>query len=381
MDGKAEHARLAPSSADLRVSCPGSLLTSELYGIDLETEEQREGTAAHWVLLQQAHGYVVTEGELAPNDVMVTDEMIDGGQMALDELDKLLRPYPDAAMRLTFELPVDCSHIHPENWGTPDAWVYIDEDLQLFILDYKFGHRYVPADSWQLINYSAGILAKLNIDKSLYPYVTVTFVIVQPRFYHGAPSRQWSCKASELVPRFARLIEVYEEATGPNPTTVAGPWCGDCDGRFGCETLQRSAAAAVSYIGNVYAVDYDDVSLGVELMILESAAERIKARLSALTIEATARVEQGHTVYGYGTVPTFGLQRWLPSLPVDEIAEEAQILGANILKPMKLITPKQAIKAGMDPSWVNEISETPKTGVKLVRRENTLAYAAFSKQV
>ena len=44
----ADHARGAPSSAEMWEPCPGSIVMQEAFPEAEETPEQREGTAAHW---------------------------------------------------------------------------------------------------------------------------------------------------------------------------------------------------------------------------------------------------------------------------------------------------------------------------------------------
>ena len=378
MDGQAEHARLAPSSADKRVGCPGSLLMEEMYGNDIESDEMREGTAAHWVLLELAREQPVCEGLIAPNGVMITEEMIDGAQAVLADVDERLRPYPDAALGLTFEQPVDCTHIHPDNWGTPDIWGYIPEDGQVFIWDFKFGHKFVPADSWQLINYAAGILQQIGVNGLQDQYIKVTFIIVQPRYFHGKPVRSWSCMASDLRGMFNTLINTYAEATGPNPQCKTGEWCGTCSAAHMCETFHKSTSAAVDYIDSVTVVDFDDTSLGVEMAILESAIDRCTARLKALKVDAEARIAEGRSVWLYHSTPVYGRQKW--TAPIEDVLNTGELYGANLAKPPQAITPKQAITAGVDPEVVNSMSETPRNGYAVVRREKSIAYLAFNKR-
>lgn len=379
MDAQAEHARLAPSSADKRVGCPGSLLMEEMYGSDVETDEMREGTAAHWVLLEMAREQPVCEGLLAPNGVMVTEEMIDGAQMILDDVDERLRPYPDASLGLTYEQRVDCTHIHEDNWGTPDIWGYVAEDGQIFIWDFKFGHRFVPADSWQLINYAAGIIRQIGLNGHQDQYTKVTFIIVQPRYYHGSPVRSWSCMASDLRGMFNTLITTYNEATGPSPKLRTGEWCADCSARHKCEALHKATASAVDYIDSVGDVDYDDHSLGTEMVILESAIDRCTARLKALKVDAEARIAEGRAVHLYHVTPTYGRQKW--TAPIDEVLFTGELYGAKLSKPTQAVTPKQAIAAGVDAEVVNSMSETPRTGYTVVRRGKSIAYMAFNKKV
>src|SRR5712672_359077 len=89
----AGHAIIAPSSLDRTVHCPGWLKNATTVPALPEGEEAAEGEAAHWVALQMALAAVPGNGELpavgskAPNGVVVTDEMIDGGFIYVEALE------------------------------------------------------------------------------------------------------------------------------------------------------------------------------------------------------------------------------------------------------------------------------------------------------
>src|SRR5574337_1579521 len=88
-----QHAIVAPSSAARVVQCPGSLRAEQRYPEVEPGSGAAEGEAAHWVLQQMSGGTIPAIGTLAPNGVAVTDEMLDGAQLAIDTVNADLAPH------------------------------------------------------------------------------------------------------------------------------------------------------------------------------------------------------------------------------------------------------------------------------------------------
>ena len=75
------HSFLPPSGAAAWSRCAQWPSMNAAYPQD-DTPESLEGTAAHWVLANMLDERCSTpkEGELAPNGIMVTGEMLDGAE-------------------------------------------------------------------------------------------------------------------------------------------------------------------------------------------------------------------------------------------------------------------------------------------------------------
>lgn len=69
------HAPLAPSSAEKWVHCGRSPSMEAAYPQE-DTDETREGTAAHWVLAQTLNGHTVAVGDMDPDGTPVDRDMI-----------------------------------------------------------------------------------------------------------------------------------------------------------------------------------------------------------------------------------------------------------------------------------------------------------------
>lgn len=81
------HAILAPSSAGCWVVCPGARAIRQAFPEEGDTAAAMEGTAAHWVFEQMLAAKrvdAVSAGDVAPNGVEVTEEMIDGAELFCD---------------------------------------------------------------------------------------------------------------------------------------------------------------------------------------------------------------------------------------------------------------------------------------------------------
>ena len=168
-----EHALLPPSSAARVIQCPASLFMCSQFPETDDNPKALEGTQAHEV------NVAMWTGQPIPS--FATEEMLEGAEMWCETL--------GARTDVYYEQVVDCSQIHPDNWGTPDAWAYDEMTATLHVWDYKFGHRHVKAfENWQLINYAAGIWTSGGYNVSNFE-----LTIVQPRSYHAdGPVRSWS---------------------------------------------------------------------------------------------------------------------------------------------------------------------------------------------
>ena len=136
------HSKLPPSSAARRVACPGSRALEEKYPETEESPYSREGNIAHWVASD-----MLGKPTTPPNDEMITQEMEDGAELYVNHISNVLdlvgKKY---RVQLTFdtlriEERIDIKRIHPECWGTPDAWFYRGDELHIF--DYKYGNGYI----------------------------------------------------------------------------------------------------------------------------------------------------------------------------------------------------------------------------------------------
>lgn len=363
------HAYLAPSSAHIRRQCGAAARMMAQYPSE-ETEDTREGTAAHWVAEDMIRngGRNVAEGVIAPNGVMVTEEMIEAGEVYFSDV---IAQVPDL-QGLHIERRIDCHSISPECDGTPDMWHY--RPGHLIVWDYKYGRRYVPAfENWQMIEYVSGILDLLGVTGLNDHLITVDMRVVQPRCFVGGSSvRNWRINAQELRGYFntARMFE--ERSLKPDAPATSNPDCRDCcPGQ--CSAAQAAAYNGVDISMQPQPFDMPPAALGTELGTLRRAAEAIKARQDALEVQALALLKRGQAVPGFRVETSQGRTAW--TQPVEWVKALGEVLGVVTVQE-KPLTPTQVIKAGVPAEMVTPHTSRP-TSLKLVEDDGSHARKVF----
>ncbi len=390
------HALLAPSAAPRWVPCPGSIKSEEQFP-EIETDNAKEGTAAHWVASEilksfTEEGATKFAGDFfnkpAPNGVIITEEMIEAATEYVDDVLQTAQEY-GLLQKLLIEktaggLGGSPHAIHEDNWGTPDCWVYIEDIKTLIVWDFKYGHRPVDAyENWQLINYTLLILQGFNLGRGITGLedqnITVRMRIIQPRGYHsGGCMQEWSTVASGLRSYVNQLKAAAIEATGDNPDMVTGAHCRDCRARHACKGAQIASQNAMEYNDRYYLPENAGPEImATELNMLKRAADAIEFRLLGLEEQVKTQLMAGGNIPGWMLKMGLGRQAWNKS--TQEILTLGTLMGMDLKKPDAPITPKQAIKKGIDETVINAYSDKPKTGLKLVKDNGTKARKVFSK--
>lgn len=382
-----QHSLLPPSSAARRVQCNASLMMEALHPETEESDDAKEGTASHELAAMMVRSYARAGlewpgnavGRAASNGVIWSEESFEGALMYADHVREIMtRTGVFGGPGLCIEQRVNIPRIHSESWGTPDLTLFDPSAGVLYVVDYKFGHRVVDVvENWQLIEYAIGRLDEITGGNGLQDqHIRIVMTVVQPRAYHRkGPIRSWEVWGSDLRP-YANTLEATEAAAlGPNPTTRTGPECLDCSARHACETLQQAAMGAIAYVGKPTPALLPPMAMGLEKRLLEQAATLIKARLTGLDAQIEATIRSGQVVPGWGLEPGQTRQRW--TVPADEVFTLGDMVGVNLRKPAEPVTPKQAIKAGIDETVINAYSETPSGAMKLVEQSSAATAAIF----
>lgn len=389
-----QHAVAAISNLALIAACQATLGLS--YGLEPEppTPETLEGDAADWVAKQYAAGNEVAYGTPIPmpGDFHVDYDMIHGAKMWAASLGY-------GAVSGTV---VVAERIHPTLcWGSPDGWVWNPIEGLLKLPDYKYGFGVVDLfwidDSghlmfnWQLLGYFAGIMDTLDLNDE---YVMVEFGIVQPRAPHrDGPVRTYRVAATLLRAQVNEAFNKVHKALkplesmpiGPMPEATTGPHCIYCPARGVCQTYQAATTRVVEYTGKMGRVAMEPHDVGVELAILQHAAQFLKGRINALETQAEAHLRAGRYIPLYSLETDGGGYKWMEGVTVQELESMAQSCGLtlrnNITDPHSrkspVVTPTQAIKAGIDEAVINAYAAKLPGSMKLTRNTNTKAYKVF----
>lgn len=378
---------IPPFSAPRRWRCRGSALLEAMHPSE-ETEESREGTAAHELAARfidyLRRGIVIGfysdwVGQTASNGVVWDRDAYEGALMYARDVQEVMKRTGNFTPHV--EQRVSMPRIHPESRGTPDCWLYDERGRTLYIWDYKHGHGVVEVwDNKQLIEYLAGILDAEGIDGLMEQELAVVFTIVQPRAYHrDGPIRRWTDNVAELRGRINQLSAVEHECLGGDVTTTAGAeQCRDCSARYVCDTLAVAAGRALEYIGHAEQTLTDPRSVSVELQILAEAEGLIKARRTGLEAQAEAIIRRGESVPGWSLQAGQGRTEW--SIPAAELFTIGDLIGVDLRKEPKPITPNQAKLAGVDESVISRYSEKKPGELKLVRTDDGLPARVFTNR-
>jgi hypothetical protein len=267
--------------------------------------------------------------------------------------------------------------VHDEyNHGTPDVGCF--EWPNLWIPDYKFGHDPVEVfENWQCINYAALLMDQLGIDGVADQQLHIHIIVVQPRASHrDGPVRRWDVKGSDLRGHINRLHGAAEKALGAQPLARTGPHCKYCPGRHACQTFEKVSQAAmdVAYGKDPHVLTPHQV--GLQLRFLKRAEAAIKARISGLEEQAMSLQRHGQGVPFFRMAPGQGKTVW--ARPYEEVKALGDAMQVKLTKDA-LITPLQAIAAGLSTDMVEMFSQAIPGSLQLTEDDGSAARRVFGK--
>lgn len=374
-----DHSFLPPSGASSWAKCNMWPSMNRRFP-QTDSVEAIEGTAAHWVAWEILSNRPITAGAKAPNDTIVTEEMIESGELVADTIRLRLQIF---GMQLHIEERIQITSIHPTCFGTPDCWAVSTDRKHIEIIDYKFGHRFVD-EFWneQGLCYLAGILDILSREWGMgisvfEPFIDVSFTVVQPRcFYRGAPVRTHTFNLSETRQYFNRLANAAEASTLPAPVATTNSHCIDCSGRHACSALQQAAYSDAEFSNARMPVELTPIAAALELRILQRANDRLEARIDGLKELTLSNMRAGHSNPYFRIEQGYGRSLW--KIPNDQVIAIGQMWGIDLSK-IEVVTPNQAKKSGIDEALVRQYTFTPSTAIKLVAEDPKDAPRVFAK--
>lgn len=345
-----------------------------------ETEHQRIGTAAHEVAAQYVESYARGAaynpkiGDVTNDGVTIDDEMLEACEMYADDVRTVMiqagtfaMPYLGIEQRLTMP------RINSDSFGTSDCYIFDAKNRVIYVWDYKHGHDPVEVfENDQLINYVAGVVQKL---KDHTPFIEeknfdarVVLRVVQPRSFHrDGPIREWSTTLGALQPHFARLHTAAAENMSGIAPTRSGPHCKYCQARHGCESALNSGMQLYEVASQALPLDLSKRALAVQLSIVTAARKRLSAIEDGLSQQVETMIRKGESVPGYMTQPKQGRESW--SVPVEEIHALGDMMGIDLRK-QSAVTPKQAVKLGIDKDVISAYSAKTTSGIEVVPEDD-----------
>jgi len=384
------HARLAFSSADRWVECPGTIELSEGLPPEADTDETLEGNAADWVAKQYAAGNEVAYGSPTPVPGWRVDyDMIHGAKLWAANVG-----YGGVS-----GIPVVSSFIHPTDaWGEPDYYRWDGIEGILRVADYKYGFDLIEVfPNWQLLGYVCSVLEMLDLLTQ--PDVRVEMTIVQPRAWHkDGVVRTWKeadgsfPTVGDLRPFFNRMHSQAVRALPPPelggelinrgaPPTKTGPHCLHCPARFHCKTLGVAASHIVEFVGRAERNAMDPAAIGTSLTILRAAEKILEARITGEAAQAEQLIRSGKLIPGWKMDSASSKLAWNKDVTVEEIDGLGAVIGRTMRKPPTVhaacVTPTQAINAGLDKAVIDQYATRGPGAMKLVPDDGTDARKAF----
>jgi len=332
------HSKLPPSSAARRMACPGSRRMEVLYPRE-NSDASNEGTLAH----EEAARCLQT-GEISNNPDV---------KMYVDYVKHISKE-----SHIHVEEKVIISSIHPDMWGTVDAWSSYSNGFHIF--DFKYGFKPVEVfENWQLISYAAGVC----MSNAILPRSEFTFHIVQPRDFNN-PIKTWKISLDKLNDYWIRLINSEALAATEDAPLTPGIGCEYCAARHACPALRRNILEGIENMKEL-PEELNDEELGTELKSLHEFQDLLQSRITALEEETLAKLKLGKRIPFYQLGRSQPREKWVK--PIKEVLILGDMFEVNLKKPDEAITPKQAIKAGVPADLVREYSETPLGELKLER--------------
>lgn len=383
------HAFLAPSGAEVwgrRGGCRAYPLMTASYPESEESEEAREGTAAHWVA-HEGSAFMLRllpvpdlTGQTAPNGVVVAPAMVDAAKIYLEDIrGECIKSGIFAGPNVGFEVAVSMPQIHPLNAGTLDAFLHDPKARRLIVWDFKYGFSPVaPFENMQLIDYVAGLLDLLGIDGLAEQHYEVDLRIVQPRAFHGGgPVKSWRLRLTDLRPYFNDLaLAAAECVNSAEPVARAARHCRNCSARHACPALREAAGTAMAIAQGIYPEDLPAAAVGTELTMLKWAQDVIDARVTGLETHAEHVIRSGGIMPGFSMKPGRSNKQW--AVPLDEVFRLGMLYNID-LRQNKSITPTQAIAAGIPEDVIDRYSHRPAGSLRLTVDKENEAKRVFSK--
>jgi hypothetical protein len=248
-------------------------------------------------------------------------------------------------------------------YGTADV-IIADWPVTLHIVDLKYGagHQVDAIDNPQLAIYMLGALEEFGTD-----FETVKMHIFQPRG-SGPTIKTWELPMRKFVgPWTTKINKALNEIETKPKLYRVGKWCKWCKGAKACPRVKRATAELARQGVKPDPVPKDVKALARVLQLETSVLEYLnQCKAEAFTLSL-----HGQEVPGFKLVETYGRTVFRDPDKVAELLGNhfgCQDDDADWYAPKKLKTPAQLRKLlkGHYPTKLDELTHTPKRGLKLV---------------
>lgn len=345
------------------VACNGSIAQSRMSEVPQDreqTDDQREGDAAHFVAMDVLRGVISDPTEYVdrkmPNGVYVTAEMAE----AVTPFVEAVRQELADGAEMFIERPADYD-ISPSVriLARPDVVTWNPFTQVLSVHDFKYGWRIVePRDNWTLTAY---VRSAIEMIDGQVPH-TVRRVIYQPRSHHE------DGKIREYVTTFDEWqAEHWQLASKLTPITDllhTGKHCYKCPALANCRAARDAGYNAIDISHEVFNDKLSDPELEIERVEIIRAIERLEQRRDAVTELMLHRISEGAIYQNHYVERPQGHAKFNAGVSAATIKA---ISGIDITKAA-MVTPAQAVRLGVPESVVKAFSSRPTLPPKLVNK-------------
>lgn len=373
------HARFAPSSMARTVACAASVTLAEQFPDSaIDGPEAEQGTAAHWALAELLEGCgVVVEGQVAPNGIVLDAEMIDAAELAADTVADYVARYGAENCVVLIEQRLEPLPGSPDNWGTPDAVIWVRNIGLVIILDFKFGHRFVEEfENWQLLNYLKLKVGEMALTGLQDEHVRFELGVIQPRSYGSKAVRTWSGNLQDVRAHFNVIDNAIGFAQAPNPKATVNPECDFCPPRLHCRAFLEAGYRGMAVAQSPTVAVMSAEGMARELKRVREYEDVLKALRKGLEDQITQRIVRGERIPGAVLEFTSGREVW--NVPIPQVLALGELFGKDLAKPAAAVTPVQARKLGLDRDTVAAMAHTPQGGSKLTIMTEQLTRKQFN---
>lgn len=324
------HALLSPSSSHRWLNCTPSARLEEKVE-DQGSSFAEEGTCAHAlceIKLRDLMGYQPEPNEFEELKDRWYDKSMED---YTDEYVTLVYgKYLDAQKKdpnaiLIIEKTLDFSSWIPESFGTCDAIIVSEGEIEVFDFKYGKGVEVSAVENPQMMIYALGAMADYDLE---YNIKTVRMAIVQPRVSNFseweismADLRKWATETLAVKARLAIMGEGEHQAGG---------WCKFCKIKARCSALANKMMAC--YTQNEVKELISDEQMGDVLALIPT----IKTWCTAVEDYALAQALAGKRFKGHKLVEGRAIRKITDSDTLISRLLDAGHSTSDIFKPAEL---------------------------------------------
>lgn len=326
------HALLSPSSAHRWLNCTAAPRLEEHFP-DEGSDYAREGTLAHAYCAKLLKEFLhlptdEEKAEIAEYASYLSGEMSEHVDtyyaIVIEKYNAALQRTPDA--KLLVEVQLDFSDVIPESFGTSDAVIIADDEMEVIDFKYGKGVKVSAEENPQMMIYALGAY---NAYSDEYNIKKVRMTIVQPRLdnlseYELSVRKLKKWSKETLQPRARAAFEGKGEQ-------MPGEWCRFCKCKGQCRALAKTSIETATRFESPDLISDDEMAHEV----LPSLPV-IRTWLEAVESFALQRALGGTEFDGYKVVAGRSIRKIVNPDAVMATLDEQGFRADDYLKPSEL---------------------------------------------